>query len=499
MTNPAPIPFDNSYARLPPRFHAREHPTPVPAPALIRVNGPLAAQLGIDAHWLASPEALAAFAGNQLPPGAEPLAGVYAGHQFGGWNPQLGDGRAILLGEVVDGEGRRFDIQLKGAGPTPWSRGGDGRSPLGPVLREYIVSEAMAALGIPTTRSLAAVTTGAPVYRDRALPGAILTRVARSHIRVGHFQYFLAREDNEALRLLADHVIARDFPEARGADNPYLALLDQAVARQATLIAQWQLVGFIHGVMNTDNMLVCGETIDYGPCAFMEGYDPNACFSAIDQGRRYAYKNQPLIAQWNLSWLAQSLLPVMIEAEGPGANAEAVVARAQGILDDFPRRYETAYSLGLHRKLGLAVPDDGTARLADALLARMATDQLDFTLTFRRLADLADPDGAAAPPVDYPLPPSLDALIEELRALHRAQGFSPAQVQRAMHAANPAYIPRNHRVEQAIRAAEDDGDFAPFQRLVERLARPFEVDPADADLTLPPAPHQVVTRTFCGT
>ena len=485
MTNSAPIPFDNSYARLPPRFYAREQPTPVPSPALIRVNGSLAARLGIDADWLASPEALAAFAGNQLPPGAEPLAGVYAGHQFGGWNPQLGDGRAILLGEVLDGEGLRFDIQLKGAGPTPWSRGGDGRSPLGPVLREYILSEAMAALGIPTTRSLAAVTTGAPVYRDRVLPGAILTRVARSHIRVGHFQYFLAREDNEALRLLADHVIGRDFPQARSADNPYLALLDQAAARQATLIAQWQLAGFIHGVMNTDNMLVCGETIDYGPCALMDGYDPNACFSSIDQGKR-------------LSWLAQSLLPVMIEAEGPGANAEAVVARAQGILDDFPRHYETAYSLGLHRKLGLAVPDEDTARLADALLAWMATDQLDFTLTFRRLADLADPEGVA-PPVDYALPPSLDPLVEELRALHRAQGFSPAEVQRAMHAANPAYIPRNHRVEEVIRAAEDEGDFAPFQRLVERLARPFEVDPADADLTLPPAPHQVVARTFCGT
>ncbi|HEY8385192.1 MAG TPA: protein adenylyltransferase SelO family protein, partial [Porticoccaceae bacterium] len=274
QTMTAPIVFDNRYARLPTRFHSRLAPTPVAHPELIRGNVSLAVHLGIDPGWLLTDEAVEIWAGNRLPPGSEPIATVYAGHQFGGWNPQLGDGRAILLGEVVGRDGQRYDIQLKGSGRTPYSRGGDGRSPLGPVLREYILSEAMAALGIPTTRSLAAVTSGEVVYRERALPGAILTRVARSHIRVGHFQYFLARQDTEALRLLADHVIERDFPQARQSDNPYLALLREAISRQAQLIAQWQLVGFIHGVMNTDNMLVCGETIDYGPCAMMDHYDP---------------------------------------------------------------------------------------------------------------------------------------------------------------------------------------------------------------------------------
>jgi len=499
VTNNPPIAFDNTYIRLPERFYARERPTAVAGPALIHSNPLLAGQLGIDPDWLSSDDALQVFAGNRVPPGAEPIATVYAGHQFGGWNPRLGDGRAILLGEVVDAGNRRHDIQLKGAGQTPYSRMGDGRAPLGPVLREYIVSEAMAALGVATTRSLAAVTTGEPVYRDRALPGAILTRVARSHIRVGHFQYFLAKDDTEALQLLADHLIERDFPIARQADNPYLALLEQAVARQAQLIAQWQLVGFIHGVMNTDNMLVCGETIDYGPCAFMDSYDPQACYSSIDQGKRYAYRNQPVIAQWNLSWLAQSLLPVLIAAEGPGVDDKQVIGRAQAILDDFSRQYETAYSLGLHRKLGIGVPSEASAQLAEALLAQMTTQQLDFTLTFRRLADLADPQGDQMGSVNYPLPPSLDPLIEAWRELHDGDGYSPAERQRSMYAANPAYIPRNHRVEQAIQAAEQDGDFGPFHRLVERLGRPFDYDPDDQDLAVPPLPHQAVRQTFCGT
>ncbi|MCK9564314.1 MAG: YdiU family protein [Bacteroidales bacterium] len=492
---PTPIPFDNRYIRLPERFHARLPPTPVANPALIRANPALAAQLGIDLDWFQSPEAVEVFAGNCLAPGSEPIATVYAGHQFGGWNPQLGDGRAILLGEVVDGEGRRHDIQLKGAGRTPYSRGGDGRSPLGPVLREYILSEAMAALGIPTTRSLVAVTSGEHVYRERALPGAILTRVARSHIRVGHFQYFLAREDSEALRLLADHVIGRDFPQARQSDNPYLTLLEQAVARQAKLIAQWQLVGFIHGVMNTDNMLVCGETIDYGPCALMDHYDPEACFSSIDQGRRYAYRNQPAIAHWNLSWLAQSLLPLLTEAVG---DPQKAVELAQTALDSFVGQYETAWNLGLHRKLGLAQMDDESAGLAEALLSRMAEERLDLTLTFRRLADLAAPHNRDQA-VDYSLPPSCEPLVEQLAALHRRQGYEPDDVQRTMYAANPAFIPRNHLVEAAIRAAEDSGDFALFHRLMDRLADPWTYRQADHDLARPPERDEVVQRTFCGT
>ncbi len=308
-----PVSFDNSYARLPERFYARQVPEPVAAPGPIRVNRELAARLGIDLDWLASDEGMRVVAGNAIPPGAEPMATVYAGHQFGGYNPQLGDGRAILLGEVLSPDGKRFDLQLKGSGPTPYSRGGDGRSPLGPVLREYIVSEAMYRLGVPTTRALAAVSTGDTVARDRFLPGAVLARVASSHIRIGTFEYFAARRDTEALQLLARHVIERHYPAAQHSDNPVLALLEGVIARQAQLIAQWQLLGFIHGVMNTDNMLICGETIDYGPCAFMDQFNPDQVFSSIDHGGRYAYRKQPGIAHWNLSCLAQALLPVLHE------------------------------------------------------------------------------------------------------------------------------------------------------------------------------------------
>lgn len=491
----APIVFDNRYARLPTRFHSRLAPTPVAHPELIRGNVSLAVHLGIDPGWLLTDEAVEIWAGNRLPPGSEPIATVYAGHQFGGWNPQLGDGRAILLGEVVGRDGQRYDIQLKGSGRTPYSRGGDGRSPLGPVLREYILSEAMAALGIPTTRSLAAVTSGEVVYRERALPGAILTRVARSHIRVGHFQYFLARQDTEALRLLADHVIERDFPQARQSDNPYLALLREAISRQAQLIAQWQLVGFIHGVMNTDNMLVCGETIDYGPCAMMDHYDPEACFSSIDHGKRYAYRNQPAIAHWNLSWLAQALLPLLTEVVG---DPDLALAQAQVVLDGFVGEYEQAWNLGLHRKLGLAAMNETSVALTVKLLAVMAEHRLDMTLTFRRLADLTAP-GRTAQAVDYPLPPACEALGEQIRELHHQEGYGEEELQDAMYAANPAFVPRNHLVQAAIRAAEEDGDFSPFHRLVERLANPWTYCGSDADLARPPRPDEMVRRTFCGT
>jgi uncharacterized protein YdiU (UPF0061 family) len=322
--------FDNSYARLPERFFTRLPPTPVAAPRLVRLNTKLALDLGLDTERLATPEGVEMLAGNLVPQGGEPLAMAYAGHQFGTFVPQLGDGRAILLGEIIDRAGVRRDIQLKGAGPTPYSRRGDGRAALGPVLREYIVSEAMAALGIPTTRALAAVTTGEPVWRETALPGAVLTRVASSHIRVGTFQFFAARRDWDAVRRLADHVIARHYPEAASAANPYRALLDQVISRQADLIAKWLLVGFIHGVMNTDNMSIAGETIDYGPCAFMDAYHPRAVYSSIDKMGRYAYGNQPDIAQWNLIRLAETLLPLLAE------DHDDAVKEAQQAISDFP-------------------------------------------------------------------------------------------------------------------------------------------------------------------
>lgn len=498
-----PIPFTNTFVTLPDRFYSHQEPTPVANPALIRVNLTLARQLGIDTDWLATTEAVEVFAGNRIPPGAEPIATVYAGHQFGGWNPRLGDGRAVLLGEVLARDGRRFDIQLKGSGRTPYSRGGDGRAPLGPVLREFIVSEAMAALGVPTTRSLAAVATGERVYRQGALPGGILTRVARSHIRVGHFQYFMAAGDGEAVQLLADHVLARDFPDLDNgagaqdgsqpdADNRYMALLRAVIARQAALIAQWQLLGFVHGVMNTDNMLICGETIDYGPCAFMEEYEPALCLSSIDHGGRYAFQNQPAIAQWNLTRFAECLLPLLHDDEQEG------IALATRALADFAQRYEDAYRDGLHRKFGLQARSLRSDRLLDDWMGQMQALQLDFTLTFRHLADLAAPTSGAVG-VDWTLPESLAPLLQQLRELWAADGRTDEVRQRDMYAVNPAFIPRNHRIEEAIRAAEDRGDLAPFQRLVERLARPHEYDGGDADLTRPAAAQERVHQTFCGT
>src|SRR5918994_629259 len=365
------FPFDNTYARLPDRFFARVPPTSVTAPRLIRLNGERAAQLCLDPDWLASPEGVAVLCGRRVPEAAEPIAMAYAGHQFGQFVPQLGDGRAILLGEVVDRDGTRRDIQLKGSGPTPFSRRGDGRAALGPVLREYVVSEAMAALGIRTTRALAAVSTGEAVVRETLLPGAVLTRVASSHIRVGTFQFFAARRDVDGVRLLADHVINRHYPQVAHSDRPYRALLDQVILAQAELVAQWLLVGFIHGVMNTDNMSIAGETIDYGPCAFMDAYDPAAVFSSIDQQGRYAYGNQPRIALWNLARLAETLLPLL------GEDEEQAVAQAQEALGAFASRFEAAYNAGLRRKLGLFTERDEDLALAGDLRKAMAENQAD--------------------------------------------------------------------------------------------------------------------------
>ena len=485
--------FDNSYLHLPARFYTKLQPTPVSSPGPIRVNDELAQQLGIDATWLASDEGTGVLAGNHVPEGAEPIATVYAGHQFGGWVPQLGDGRAILLGEVIGKDGMRYDIQLKGSGPTPYSRGGDGRAPLGPVLREYIVSEAMAALGVPTTRSLAAVTTGEPVFRQVAEPGAVLTRVAKSHIRIGTFQFFLARKDIESLRLLMDYVIERHYPAAAETENPGSALLEAVVIEQAGLLAQWQLFGFIHGVMNTDNMLLSGETIDYGPCAFMDNYHPDTVFSSIDHHGRYAYGNQPGVAHWNLSRLAQALLPVI------HANEEQALELAQGSLDTFPGLFQRAYQIGMNRKLGLSGIEAGDEALAADLLELMAHEQTDFTLAFRRLADLAHHTSDAGVGDLFELSEALAPWLERWRQRIESDPQEPAERQAAMYRANPVFIPRNHLVAAAIDAAVDRGDYGPFNRLVDLLERPRDYQPGLAAYARPPRPEEVVSKTFCGT
>ncbi len=449
--------FDNSYARLPDRFFARLRPTPVAAPRLVRLNKKLAWHLELDPGKLAAPEGVEILAGNRVPERGEPLATAYAGHQFGTFVPQLGDGRAILLGEVIDRDGVRRDIQLKGSGPTPFSRQGDGRAALGPVLREYIVSEAMAALGIPTTRALAAVTTGEPVWRETPLPGAVLTRVASSHIRVGTFEFFAAQGDLDAIRRLADHVIARHYPEAVDAANRYRTLLDLVISRQAALIAKWQLVGFIHGVMNTDNMSMAGETIDYGPCAFMDVYHPETVYSSIDSMGRYAYGNQPRIAQWNLARLAETLLPLLAE------DKDAAVKEAQEAIDAFATGFETAYAAGLSRKLGLFQPRPDDLSLAQDLLERMARNGADFTLIFRRLCDAAaSPDGDAGVRSLFTDPSAFDDWAARWRHRLADEGGEANERRTAMRAANPAFIPRNlcSRERWVFRALRESADSA---------------------------------------
>ncbi len=485
--------FDNSYASMPERFYARLDPTPVAAPGLVRVNEALARQLGIDAAALMSEEGVAVLAGNCVPEGAVPIAMAYAGHQFGGFSPQLGDGRAILLGEVIDRDGGRFDIQLKGSGPTPFSRRGDGRAAVGPVLREYIVAEAMAALGIPTTRALAAVVTGETVWREAGLPGAVLTRVASSHIRVGTFQYFAARGDSEALRLLADYVIERHYPDAADAANPYRALLDSVIGRQMRLVAQWMGIGFIHGVMNTDNMAISGETIDYGPCAFMDTYHPATVFSSIDRGGRYAYANQPRLARWNLARFAETLLPLL------GDDETSALAQAQPAIDSAQGIYEEALADVFRRKLGLTTAQIGDLELANALLDCMAAGEADFTLTFRALAGVADGSGS-----DMQLAglfkggSNLEAWLAAWRRRLAAEGEDPGLRAQTMRVANPAVIPRNHLVEQALAAAAM-GDLGPFEALLGVLARPHQDLAGGSRYAAPPQQHEVVQQTFCGT
>jgi uncharacterized protein YdiU (UPF0061 family) len=485
--------FSNSYSRLPEHFFARLDPTPVAKPRLIVLNRPLAQDLGLDIDAVDGEALAQIFGGNIIPSGAEPISTAYAGHQFGGFVPQLGDGRAILLGEVVDRSGVRRDIQLKGAGRTPFSRRGDGRAALGPVLREYLVSEAMHALGIPTTRALAAVTTGERVFRETPLPGAILTRVAASHIRVGTFEYFAARGDGEAIRRLADHVLDRHYPGAMDAERPYLALLQAVARRQAALVARWMQVGFVHGVMNTDNMAVSGETIDFGPCAFIEEYDPAAVFSSIDELGRYAFGNQARAAQWNIAQLAQALLPLI------DADPERAIELAQAVITAFPTWYESDWIAGMRSKLGFGLAQDGDLELIGALLDAMHANQADFTLTFRRLCDAAVDGDDAGPRALFDDPGAYDRWAALWRSRLRTEPGSPAQRAQAMRRVNPAVIPRNHRVQQALSAAVEREDFAPFFELLAVLSRPYEEQGAYLAYAAPAQRDERVLQTFCGT
>ena len=477
--------LEHTYAALPPLFHAPAAPTPVRQPRLVAFNRRLAAALGLDPEALDGPAGAAIFAGNAIPEGGRPIAQAYAGHQFGHFTA-LGDGRAILLGEQITPAGERLDIQLKGPGRTPYSTRGDGRAALGPMLREYIVSEAMHALGIPTTRSLAVAATGEPVYRETRLDGAVLTRVAASHIRVGTMQWAAAHRDPDALRALADYTRRRHYPGLAEAPDPHLALLDAIVERQAVLIARWQLVGFVHGVMNTDNMALSGETIDYGPCAFMDRYDPATVFSSIDSGGRYAYGNQPPIAQWNLVRLAEAMLPLF------DTDQDRAVAQATAVLDQFPARFERHWIDGMRAKLGLFTPEEGDKALADDLLDWMHRRGADFTNTFASLtagqpmADSANAD------------PDAEAWRQRWLARRARQPQPPGDVQQRMRRHNPAFIPRNHLVEAALQAATGEGDASVMERLLDVLATPYDHDrdlPAFRAADAGARPY----RTFCGT
>ncbi|HMW69383.1 MAG TPA: YdiU family protein [Nitrosomonas sp.] len=478
--------LDNSYARLPDYFYAQLSPVPVRAPQAVLLNHALAESLGLGLQALSAEEGAALFAGNILPEGAQPIAQAYAGHQFGHFN-MLGDGRAILLGEHLTPDGRRVDIQLKGSGQTPFSRRGDGRAALAPMLREYIISEAMHALGIPSTRSLAVVTTGEQVQRETMLPGAILTRVAASHIRVGTFEYAAGHGGKEAVQILADYTIQRHYPELQNSDNPYFALLNRVIERQAALVAQWSMVGFIHGVMNTDNTSISGETIDYGPCAFMDAYNPDTVFSSIDQNGRYRYRHQPMMMQWNLARFAETLLPLFDPSQ------QQAVVMAEESIRAFPGIYQTHWIDGMRKKLGLFTAEENDSELIAGLLDWMTQHQTDYTNTFRALTEPALPQ---------------DAMFRESsfmewhsrwqqRLARQPQPISESM--QLMQANNPVIIPRNHRVEEALTAATEQGDYTVLQRLLAVLAQPYEDKPEYCDYRIPPAPSERVYQTFCGT
>ncbi len=506
------FPFEHRYADELPGLYTPWQPTPAPAPRLLFLNHALADELGLDGAALGGDEGAALFAGNALPEGARPIAQAYAGHQFGGFSPRLGDGRALLLGELIDRGGRRRDLAFKGSGRTPYARGGDGKAAVGPMLREVLLGEAMHALGVPTTRALAVAATGDGVPRDAGLlPGAVLTRVAASHLRVGSFEYAAAQRDTALLRRLLDHALWRHEPDAPPADAPAdaraLALLRGVAARQARLIAMWMNLGFIHGVMNTDNMTISGETIDYGPCAFVEAYDPGTVFSSIDREGRYAFGRQPAIAQWNLARLAEALLPLVAgmpdDGGDPGDDAiQRAVARVTEVLDAFPEAYRAALLQGQRAKLGLPAEggDDAADRqLADGWLALLQAQRADFTRSWRALAAAAEGDEA---PLRAELddPAAATPWLAAWRArLAQAGGDATARAA-ALRAANPWVIPRNHRVEEALAAASDDGDLAPFQALLSALRRPFDDGPGQARYA-EPAPRELTAcyKTFCGT
>jgi len=494
--------LDNSYARDLQGFSVPWRPEAAPAPKSLFFNEPLAEELGLDVAALSGEAGAALFAGNTVPDGAEPIAQAYAGHQFGGFSPQLGDGRAVLLGEVIDRAGRRRDIALKGSGRTPFSRGGDGKAAVGPMLREVLIGEAMHALGIATTRALAVVATGQPVFRETVLPGAVLTRVAASHIRVGTFQFFAARGDVARVRQLAEYTIARHDPDLVGSSRRFLALLERVADRQAALIAHWMNVGFIHGVMNTDNMTISGETIDYGPCAFVEAYDPAAVFSSIDSQGRYAFGNQPGIAQWNLTRLAETLLPLIAD------EPEEAAVQATAVIEAFPAAYRRHLLVGQRAKLGLqradGTDDGADATLADDWLALLHAGHADFTLAWRRLADAAAGDAAPLRALfaDASAPDAWLARWRERCAREDEGGSQGAAVARAerMRRVNPWVIPRNHRVEEALAAASDDGDLGPFDRLLGALRQPWGETAANAPYAEPAAAEVTAGyRTFCGT
>jgi uncharacterized protein YdiU (UPF0061 family) len=477
--------FDNTYFRDLVGFYASVDAAPAPDPKLVKFNYALADELGLDVTNL---DLAQIFSGNIKPDGADTLAQAYAGHQFGGFSPQLGDGRALLLGEIITPAGNRIDIQLKGSGRTPFSRNGDGRAGLGPVLREYLVAEAMHALGVPTTRALAAVTTGARVQRQTAQNGAVLTRTAASHIRVGTFQFFAARGELEKLKQLADYTINRHYPDAATAENPYIELLKRVSNAQAYLIAKWVGLGFIHGVMNTDNSTLSGETIDYGPCAFMDHYDANAVFSSIDQQGRYAYSNQPLIARWNLARLAETLIPLIND------DPDTAIAQATEIIDAFSSQYESHWLTEMRRKFGFETEHPDDENLFDVFFETMTDNMVDFTLAFRVLADLAD--GNVTPLRDlYLTPTASDDWIKKFQTRIASEPNAAQNIRTA----NPIYIPRNHLVEAALKAAEQDGDFNQFEHLLSLVTSPYDEKLGQDVYAKPPLMVDPNYKTFCGT
>ena len=489
-----PIYFNNSFVQLGEKFYAKLNPTPVEQPKIVKLNEELSNKLGIDLEMLELDDWASIFSGNRILPGSEPLAMVYAGHQFGHLVPQLGDGRAILLGEVIDNSSIRNDIQLKGSGITPFSRQGDGRAALGPVLREYIVSEAMNALDIPTTRSLCAVTSGEPVYRETVLPGAVLTRVASGHVRTGTFQYFALRGEEKAITQLANYVIDRHYPEVKEAPNTYMKLLENVMDRHARLVTKWLHMGFIHGVMNTDNMALSGETIDYGPCAFMDSFNKTQVFSSIDHSGRYSYGNQPQIVQWNLARLAETILPLIDK------NQESAVEMAKEVIELYSERFKEFWLSGMRQKLGLFNSEQEDENLIESLLNIMHENEADFTLTFRWLCDAGvDKKNNKNILTLFKDAGAYDNWSESWRSRLSRESASPEERVKLMRKVNPAVIPRNHRVEQALNAAVENLDFGPFERLVDVLSSPYEEMKERDEFMLPPKQGEHVLQTFCGT